>query len=597
MAPIEDYALLGDLHTAALVGRDGAIDWLCLPRFDTPACFAALLGEEDAGTWRLAPAAGGAASRRAYRSETLVLESEWDTPDGTVRVIDCMPPRDESASVVRVVQGVSGRVPMRMDLLLRFDYGHVVPWVRREGEDLKAVAGPDAVWLRTPVRLRGEDRRTVAEFEVESGQCIPFVLSHNASHLPRPKPVDAEAVVADTERFWTEWVSDCRYSGKWAADVRRSLVVLKALTYAPTGGILAAATTSLPERLGGSRNWDYRYCWLRDATFTLQALLGTGYVTEARAWREWLVRAVAGDPADLQSMYGVDGRRRLPEHELPWLPGYEKSAPVRIGNSAAGQFQLDVWGEVLDGLHLAREAGLATDESAWDVQLALLDYLESHWDEPDNGLWEMRGARKHFVHSKVMAWAGVDRAVRTVEHHQLDGPLDKWRALRDEIHSDVCANGYDSERNTFTQYYGSEALDAALLLIPRAGFLAWDDRRVIGTIEAVQAELDKGELLLRYDPEKSDDGVEGHEGVFLAGSFWLADALTGIGRTRQATDLFERLLSLRNDVGLLSEEYDPVNQRQLGNTPQAFSMVGLINTARHLSGTPSATSAPQHQQE
>jgi GH15 family glucan-1,4-alpha-glucosidase len=595
MAAIEDYALIGDLHTAALVGRGGSIDWLCLPRFDTPACFAGLLGDENAGTWRLAPAASSVATRRSYRGETLVLESEWDTPEGTVRVIDCMPPRNESAAVVRVVEGVTGRVPMRMDLILRFDYGHVVLWVRQQDEDLTAIAGPDAVWLRTPVRLRSQDMKTVAEFDVDSGQHIPFVLGHNASHLPRPEPVDAEAVVADTERFWTEWISDCRYTGPWADEVRHSLVVLKALTYAPTGGILAAATTSLPERLGGSRNWDYRYCWLRDATFTLQALLGTGFVAEARAWREWLVRTVAGDPADLQSMYGLDGRR-LPEHELPWLPGYEQSGPVRTGNSAAGQFQLDVWGEVLDGLHLAREAGLSTDNSAWDVQRTLLDYLESKWDEPDNGLWEMRGRRRHFVHSKVMAWAGVDRAVRAVEHHDLDGPLDKWRALRDDIHADVCTNGYDAVRNTFIQSYGSDALDAALLLIPRVGFLPGNDPRVIGTVDAVQAALCRDGFLLRYDPDKSDDGLEEGEGFFLACSFWLAGALAGIGRNQQATDLFERLLNLRNDVGLLSEEYDPVNRRQLGNTPQAFSMVGLINTARHLSGTPTTTSARRHEQ-
>jgi GH15 family glucan-1,4-alpha-glucosidase len=582
VALIEDYALLSDLHTAALVGRDGAIDWLCLPRFDSPACFAALLGDGNAGTWRIAPTAGGAASRRGYRGETLVLESEWDTREGTVRVIDCMPPRDENAAVVRIVEGVSGRVPMRMDFRLRFDYGHVVPWVRSRDEELAAIAGPDAVWLRTTVQMRGQDKATVADFEVDSGQRIPFVLTHNASHLTRPEPVDAEKAVADTERFWTDWVSGCAYRGRWAGEVRRSLVLLKALTYEPTGGILAAATTSLPEELGGSRNWDYRYCWLRDATFTLEALLETDFLDEARAWREWLVRAVAGDPADLQSMYGLDGRRRLPEHELPWLAGYEHSGPVRVGNGAAGQFQLDVWGEVLNCMHLTRDAGLSKDESAWDVQRALLDFLEGHWDQPDNGLWELRDQQRHFVHSKVMAWAGVDRGVRAVEHSNLDGPADKWRALRDDIHNDVCTNGYDADRNTFTQSYGSEALDAAVLLLPRVGFLPWTDRRFIGTVEAVQAELCRDGFLLRYDNDKSDDGLDGEEGVFLACSFWLADALAGIGRKDEATALFERLLSLRNDVGLLSEEYDTVNGRQLGNTPQAFSVVGLINTARQL---------------
>lgn len=592
MAPIEDYALLGDLQTAALVGRNGGIDWLCLPRFDSPACFAALLGGDGAGSWQLGPATGGPATRRRYRGDTLILETEWDTPDGTVRLIDCMPPRGGQADVVRVVEGVSGRVPMKMVLRLRFDYGHIVPWVRRDDGDLVAVAGPDAVWLRTPESVHGQDLATVAEFEVSAGQRIPFVLTYAPSHLPRPEPADAEHALCETERFWNEWIGRCRYAGRWAPDVRRALVVLKALTYAPTGGIVAAATTSLPEELGGSRNWDYRYCWLRDATFTLQALVGTGYVEEATAWREWLVRAVAGDPAELKIMYGLDGSRRLPEQELPWLAGYENSRPVRIGNAAAEQFQLDVWGEVLDGLHLGREAGLAVDHTAWDVQRALLDYLEGHWRDPDNSLWEIRGPRRHFVHSKVMAWAGVDRAVHTVDNHGLAGPVQQWRALRQQIHADVCANGFDAQRNTFTQYYGSTSLDAALLLIPRVGFLPWKDPRVIGTVDAVQKELDHHGLLLRYQTEHGVDGLPGGEGAFLACTFWLADALHGIGRTAEAEALFERLLTLRNDVGLLSEEYDLVSGRQLGNTPQAFSMVGLINTARELSGAHTETSAP-----
>jgi GH15 family glucan-1,4-alpha-glucosidase len=485
---------------------------------------------------------------------------------------------------------------MHMSLALRFDYGHVLPWVRRRGRDLEAVAGPDAVRLHTPVALHGHGRATVADFEVNAGEQIPFVLTHHPSHLAAPEPLDAARALADTERFWTDWISGCQYDGPWESDVRRALVVVKALTYQPTGGILAAVTTSLPEQLGGPRNWDYRYCWLRDATFTLRALLDTGFIDEARAWREWLVRATAGDPADLQSMYGLDGRRRLPELELPWLAGYEQSRPVRIGNSAAGQFQLDVWGEVLNGLHLSREAGLAPKDSAWDLQRALLDFLESHWDQPDNGLWELRGKRRHFVHSKVMAWAGVDRAVRAATHHRLDGPVDRWRALRDHIHDDVCRRGYDPERNTFTQSYGSRALDAALLLIPRVGFLPSDDARVIGTVDAVQAELCRDGFLRRYDPDTSDDGLPGEEGVFLACSFWLVDALAGVGRTQQATDLFERLLDVRNDVGLLSEEYDTEHHRQLGNTPQAFSMVGLINTARQLAGTRTTTSARRHEQ-
>jgi GH15 family glucan-1,4-alpha-glucosidase len=596
LARIEDYALLGDLQTAALVGRDGAMDWLCLPRFDSPACFAAIVGDADNGSWQLGPAGGGDANRRQYRDGTLVLESEWDTPEGTVRIIDFMPPRGVAADVVRIVEGVRGRVPMRMSLRLRFDYGHIVPWVRRRGEDLTAIAGPDAVWLRTPVGMHGADMSTVAEFDVAAGQRIPFVLTYQVSHLGRPEPVDAEKALKETDRFWTRWMSQYRYTGGWQDEVRRSVLLLKALTYQPTGGILAAATTSLPEQIGGPRNWDYRYCWLRDATFTLQALLGTGFVEEAKAWREWLVRAVAGDPSELQIMYGLDGRRRLTETTLSWLPGYENSSPVRVGNAAADQFQLDVWGEVLDGLHLSREAGLPADEVAWDVQCALLDFLEGHWDRPDNGLWEIRGPARHFVHSKVMAWAGVDRAVRTVQHHGLSGPLDEWRALRDRIHADVCANGYDADRQTFVQSYGSDELDAALLLLARVGFLPWRDPRIVGTVRAVQRELCTDGFVLRYRPQESNDGLPGREGAFLACSFWLADALCGIGQTAEATRLFERLLTLRNDVGLLSEEYDTVGQRQVGNTPQAFSLVGLINTARQLSGHHTDTSARRHEQ-
>jgi GH15 family glucan-1,4-alpha-glucosidase len=598
MAPIEDYALLGDLQTAALVARDGAIDWLCLPYFDSPACFAALLGGEQAGSWRLGPAAGGHASRRRYRGDTLILESEWDTVDGTVRVIDCMPPRGREPDVVRVVEGLSGRVRMRMELRLRFDYGHIIPWVRREGTDLAAVAGPDAAWLRTPVAHHGESFATVAEFDVAPGDRVPFVLTYAPSHLPRPEPVDAERAITETQRYWTDWISQCRYEGRWAADVRRALTIVKALTFAPTGGIVAAATTSLPEELGGSRNWDYRYCWLRDATFALQALLGTGYVAEAAAWREWLVRAVAGDPTKLQIMYGLNGSRRLPEQQLPWLSGYEGSRPVRIGNAAADQFQLDVWGEVLDGLHLGRQAGLDVNDTAWDIQQALMNFLEGHWRDADNSLWEVRGPRRHFVHSKVMAWVGADRAVHTVEALGLPGPVDRWRRLRDEIHREVCAKGFDAKRNTFTQYYGSEALDAALLLIPRVGFLPWTDTRVIGTIDAVQRDLARDGMLLRYRTEHGVDGLPGHEGVFLACTFWLADALHNIGRTAEAAALFERLLALRNDVGLLSEEYDVGARRHVGNTPQAFSMVGLINTARELSGASTDTaSAPNDERQ
>ncbi|GAB7046664.1 glycoside hydrolase family 15 protein [Catenuloplanes indicus] len=590
---IEDYAVIGDLQTAALVGRDGSIDWLCLPRFDSPACFAALLHDDSAGHWRLGPAGGGPATRRRYRPDTLVLETEWDTADGSVRVTDCMPPRGEAADLVRVVEGLSGAVPVHMRLVLRFDYGHVVPWVRRHDGDLAAIAGPDTVWLHTDAPVHGQDHSTVADFTVHAGQKVSFVLTHQASHLPRPKPVHAAHAVTGTDRFWRDWMSRCTYDGRWPEAVRRALITLKALTYAPTGGILAAATTSLPEQLGGPRNWDYRYCWLRDATFTLQALLGTGYRDEAKAWREWLLRAVAGDPAKLQIMYGLDGARRIPEQDLPWLSGYEKSAPVRTGNAAADQLQLDVWGEVLDGLHLSRESGIAATDAAWDLQRALLDFLEGNWQQPDNSLWEVRGPRRHFVHSKVLAWAGFDRAVAAVRRHGLDGPARRWASVRDRIHAEVCAKGYDPERNTFTQFYGSAGLDAALLLLPRVGFLPWNDPRVVGTVDAIRRELYVDGLVVRYHPQHDDnvDGLPGTEGAFLACSFWLADALDATGRRDEAVALFERLLDLRNDVGLLAEEYDPVAGRQLGNTPQAFSLVGLVNTARELSGAATRTSA------
>jgi GH15 family glucan-1,4-alpha-glucosidase len=597
---IEDYGLIGDLQTAALVGRDGSIDWLCLPRFDSPACFAALLGDESNGRWLLAPTSGGPCTRRGYRGDSLVLESEWETPEGTVRVVDLMPPRGQAPDVVRIVEGVSGRVRMRTALLLRFDYGHVVPWVRTVDGELAGVAGPDAVWLSGPVQLKatnrgdGQDQCITGEFEVAAGEHVQFVLTYAASHEQRPPRAEPGRALEDTLRSWSEWVGHCDYTGRWEDAVRRSLITLKALTYAPTGGILAAATTSLPEQLGGPRNWDYRFCWLRDATYTLQALLGTGFLREAKQWRDWLLRAVAGDPADLRIMYALDGSRRIPEYELPWLSGYEGASPVRVGNAAAGQFQLDVWGEVLDGLHLSRRAGLHSTGDAWDLQRALLDFLEGAWDTDDNGLWEVRGPRRPFVHSRVMAWAGVDRAVQAVERFGLDGPVDRWRRLRQEIHDDVCAKGFDADRGTFTQFYGSRGLDAALLLIPRVGFLDWGDQRVVGTIEAVQRELTQDGFVLRYRPDADGgvDGLPGREGAFLACSFWMADALTGIGRRDEAERLFTRLLGLRNDLGLLSEEYDPHTRRQVGNTPQAFSHVGLVNTARHLSGSRAAHEMP-----
>jgi GH15 family glucan-1,4-alpha-glucosidase len=585
--PIENYALIGDTHTAALVGNDGSIDWLCLPRFDSGACFAALLGDETHGRWLLAPAGEVRRVRRRYRGPTLVLETEFETEDGTVRVIDCMPHRHEYADVVRLVEGVSGRVPMRMELIVRFDYGSIVPWVRRVGRDegdtvLLAVGGPDALSLRSPVPTRGADFSTVASFEVAEGQCLPFSLTWHPSTDPTPAAIDVLAVVKATEEWWTEWASRCTYQGEWKDAVGRSVITLKALTYEPTGGIVAAATTSLPECLGGVRNWDYRFCWLRDATFTLLALMVAGYSEEATAWRDWLLRAVAGHPADLQIMYGAAGERRLTELELDWLPGYEGARPVRTGNAASGQFQLDVYGEVLDALYLARKHGIDPEAQAWAVQRAVLDFLESAWREPDEGIWEVRGQRRHFTHSKVMAWVALDRAVKTVERFGRDGPVERWRALRAEIHDQACREGFDPDRNTFTQYYGSAELDAALLMIPLVGFLPASDPRVRGTVEAIERNLLKDGLVQRYSHNPEVDGLPPGEGAFLACSFWLADNLALLGRREDARRLFERLLDLRNDVGLLAEEYDPVLGRQLGNFPQAFSHTGLVNTACHL---------------
>ncbi|MFY1692294.1 glycoside hydrolase family 15 protein [Plantactinospora sp. WMMB782] len=595
---IEDYAVIGDLQTAALVDRDGSIDWLCLPRFDSAACFAALLHDDTAGHWQIAPSGDRRTVRRRYRDDTLVLETEWDTPEGSVRVTDCMPPRGRAADVVRIVEGISGAVSMHMRLALRFDYGHLAPWVRRYDGALGAVAGPDSVWLHTEAPLRGENAAITSDFTVRAGERLPFVFTYQPSHLPRPNPVDPHVAVRETELFWTRWIERCTYRGRWPQAVRRALITLKALTYAPTGGIVAAATTSLPEQLGGPRNWDYRYCWLRDATFTLQALLGTGYVEEAKAWREWLLRAVAGDPAKLRIMYGLDGTRRLPEYTLDWLSGYQGSWPVRVGNAAADQLQLDVWGEVLESLHLGRGAGITPNETAWELQRALLDFLEGNWRQPDNSLWEVRGPRQHFVHSKVLAWTGFDRAVEAVDRHGLDGPAQRWRAIRDDIHAEVCRHGFDPARNTFTQFYGSRGLDAALLLLPRVGFLPWTDPRVVGTVDAVQRELCTDGYVLRYRPQEDEnvDGLPGEEGAFLACTFWLVDALHGLGRHEEAERLFERLLDLRNDVGLLAEQYDPVTGRQLGNTPQAFSLVGLVNSARQLSGTTTRTSASAEEQ-
>ncbi|GAA2454819.1 glycoside hydrolase family 15 protein [Streptomyces glaucus] len=589
---IEDYALIGDEQTAALVGMDGSVDWLCLPRFDSAACFARLLGDEENGHWRIAPEGAGRCTRRAYRPDTLVLDTEWETDQGAIRVTDLMPQRDRAPDLVRIVEGLRGEVTVHSVLRLRFDYGSIVPWVRRADGHRVAVAGPDSAWLRSEPEVRswGEENATHAEFTVAPGDKVAFVLTWHPSHEPRPPLVDPFEALRHSVADWRAWASRCRYEGPYRDAVVRSLITLKALTYAPTGGIVAAATTSLPEEPGGVRNWDYRFCWLRDSTLTLGALLAAGYQEEAEAWRDWLLRAVAGDPADLQIMYGLAGERRLPEFELPWLSGFAGSRPVRIGNGAVKQLQLDVYGEVMDTLSLARDAGLPAKPDVWAVECALMDFLTTAWRQPDEGLWEVRGGRRHFVHSKVMVWVAADRAVRTLERYpRLDGDLEGWRRLREEVHREVCELGYDPERNTFTQSYGSRELDAALLLIPRVGFLPPDDPRVLGTIDAVRKELGHEGLLHRYSTEDTAvDGLPGGEGTFLVCSFWLADALHMTGRTEEARELFERLVGLANDVGLLSEEYDPVSGRQLGNVPQAFSHIGLVNTALALFGTEGA---------
>jgi GH15 family glucan-1,4-alpha-glucosidase len=582
---IENYALIGDCHTAALVGLDGSLDWLCLPRFDSGACFAALLGTEQHGRWQLAPEGEVRRRRRYYREGTLVLETEFETESGVVAVVDCMPLRDGAPSLVRQVVGRKGTVPMALHLVLRFDYGSIVPWVRRIHGGIQAVAGPDAVVLYTPVELQGEDLTTVARFTVEEGQEVPFVLSWFPSEQHRPPPLDAAREIRRTTRWWQKWSNRCKYKGRWREAVVRSLITLKALTYAPTGGIVAAPTTSLPEWPGSVRNWDYRFCWLRDATFTLYSLISGGYTDEARAWREWLLRAVAGNPEQVNIMYGLAGERRLTELELDWLPGYENSRPVRVGNAAHKQFQLDVFGELMDSLYLARRHGVEENENAWQVERTMMNYLEKAWHEPDEGIWEVRGPRRHFVHSKVMAWVAFDRAVKEVEQMKMKGPVDAWRAVREEIHREVCAKGFDTERNTFVQYYGSKELDASLLMIPLVGFLPPDDRRVRGTVKAISKDLCQGGFVLRYRPRPKLDGLPGPEGVFLPCTFWLVDNLALLGKQDQAEELFECLIALCNDVGLISEEYDPEGARLLGNFPQAFTHVALVNSACNLEHT------------
>ncbi|MFF4288413.1 glycoside hydrolase family 15 protein [Streptomyces sp. NPDC001633] len=582
---IEDYALLGDLQTAALVGRDGSIDWMCLPRFDSPSCFAALLGDERQGHWRIAPVSGGRCDGRAYRGDTLVLESTWQTPDGAVRVVDFMPQRDQSPRLVRLVEGLSGSVDMRGDLRLRFNYGRIAPWVRRTEHHRIAVAGPDSAWLRLApgVHTYGHDTSTRSEFTVRAGERVPFVLTWQPSHLPNAHRVDPDRALRETTDAWRRWTAGCRYDGAWREAVLRSLITLKALAYRPTGGIVAAATASLPEHLGGVRNWDYRFCWLRDSSMTLSALLRGGFREEAAAWRQWLVRAIAGDPRDLQSVYGVAGERRLPETTAEWLPGYEHSAPVRFGNAAVDQLQLDIYGEVVDTLYLALGAGIPMERHVWGLLRTLMSFIEAHWQDPDEGLWEGRGGRRHWVHSKVMSWVAADRAVRMARLTGLPAPVDRWQAMRDAVHADVCAHGYDRERGVFVQHYGSRELDAATLFIVKTGFLPPDDPRVVRTVDAVRDGLDDAGFLRRYVGRTAVDGLPGTEGAFLACSLWLADALAATGRRDAARELFARVLSAANDVGLLSEEWDPAQRRQLGNTPQAFTHVALVNTAFLLS--------------
>jgi len=579
---IENYALIGDCQTAALVGRGGSIDWLCFPRFDSPACFAALLGTADHGRWQVAPIGPVRKTTRAYRGDTLVLDTTFETDDGTVTLTDCMPIRSGQPDLVQVVRGVRGRVRVRSELVARFDYGSVTPWVRPEAGGVYAIGGPDTIRLRTTVPLAVEGWAAAGEFEVAEGEEISFVLNWHPSHLDPPPPVDVPAAVQATVDWWQAWAAKCTYQGEWRDAVVRSLVTLKALTYAPTGGIVAAPTTSLPEHIGGQRNWDYRYCWLRDATFTLTALIQCGYKDEAAAWREWLIRAVAGKGSELHIMYGLGGERRLPEMELPWLPGYENSKPVRIGNGAYDQFQLDVFGEVMDCLHLARHYGLEKPSGGWRVERELLTRLEEVWQQPDEGIWEVRGPQRHFTHSKLMAWVAFDRAIKDAERFGLEGPVPRWKTLRDELHAEICDLGFNPKRNAFTQFYGSDEVDAAILVMPAVGFLPPTDPRIVGTVAAVESDLVRGGFVDRYRTESGVDGLPKGEGAFLLCTFWLADAYALMGRTADARRVFETLLAIRSDVGLLAEEYDPTAKRQLGNFPQAFSHLGLINTARNL---------------
>ena len=581
---IEDYAVVGDCETAALIAIDGSIDWLCWPRFDSGACFAALLGGSEHGRWLIAPKEGSRIRvTRHYVGSSPILVTTFESATGTVELVDFMPPSDGSADLVRIVRGVRGRVSLCTEFILRFDYGLIVPWVEHlDSGGLRAIAGPDMVVLRTPVHLHGRDFTTVGEFAIGAGENVSFVLSYGPSHLPPPKGIDPERALRETEKYWGEWSNRCAPAGRWTEAVKRSLTVLKGLTYLPTGGIVAAPTTSLPEQAGGVRNWDYRYCWLRDATFTLLAFGTAGYYEEARDWRDWLVRAVAGRPDQLQIMYGLGGERRLPEWEVPWLSGFEGASPVRIGNAAAGQLQLDVYGEIADAMFQARARGMPPVDRWSAIGRALIDHLETIWREPDEGIWEVRGPRQHFTHSKVMAWVAFDRAVKAVEQLGVPGPIGHWRAIQDAIHADVCHNGFDHELGAFVQAYGSQALDASLLLLPIVGFLPPSDRRIVGTLRAIEQRLLVDGVVFRYDTGETEDGLPPGEGAFLACSFWFVDNLILQGRVAEASAMFERLLALRNDVGLLAEEYDPRTKRQMGNFPQAFSHVSLVNTAYNL---------------
>jgi len=598
---IEDYAIIGNCETAALVGRDGSIDWLCLPRFDSSACFAALLGGPEHGRWLIAPAQGEVRATRRYLSDTLILETIFETADGSASLTDFMYRRNGSSELVRIVRGLKGELPMRTEIVVRFDYGAIVPWVsQQEDGRLQFIAGPDKVLLDTNVETHGEDFRTVGDFTLREGEEASFVLNWSASYRAAPAPLSGEELEdarKQVHSFWTDWAAPFKPSNGWGEAVVRSLLTLKALAHWETGGIVAAATTSLPEKLGGSRNWDYRFCWLRDATFTLYALIGAGIQDEAKAWYDWLHRAVAGSPDDLQILYGVAGERRLQEFELPWLPGYEGAAPVRIGNGAVKQLQLDVYGEVLDTFYVARRAGLCTSEATWALESGLLSHLETIWREPDEGIWEVRGGRRHFTHSKVMAWVAFDRAVRSIEEFGLEGPVERWREVRSAIHAEVCERGFDPKQNAFVQSFGDTTLDASLLLVPIVGFLPPDDPRVQGTVAAVERKLLRDGFVLRYDTGEQVDGLPPGEGAFLACSFWLVDNYVLLGRYDDASALFERLLALRNDVGLLAEEYDPHKRRQLGNFPQAFSHLALINAAHSLSTAEGAARLRSQQAE